>query len=88
MKHGKIVIILKTGRKAIIGIERYPRKLTKQMVKAKVQNQAIPQIVELQSFDANSSVVHDISFDKLSTKEASKHLKNPVKRKTHRFQTR
>ncbi|XP_055908589.1 60S ribosomal protein L27 [Eupeodes corollae] len=99
---GRKAIIVKThddgnaekqfGHALVAGIDRYPRKVTKKMGKSKLkQKSKIKPFLKVLNYNhlmPTRYVVHDISFDKLSTKEAAKDLKDPVKRKTHRFQTR
>lgn len=95
---GRKAIIVKTsddgtpekpfGHALVAGIDRYPRKVTKKMGKNKLKKKSKVKPF-LKSLNYNHLMptrytAHDISFEKLSPKD----LKDPVKRKTHRFQTR
>uniref|UniRef100_A0A1B0FDZ8 60S ribosomal protein L27 n=5 Tax=Glossina TaxID=7393 RepID=A0A1B0FDZ8_GLOMM len=95
---GRKAIIVKTvddgtgekpfGHALVAGIDRYPRKVTKQMGKTKLKKKSkIKPFLKLLNYNhlmPTRYTASEITFDKLSAKD----LKDPVKRKTHRFQTR
>lgn len=95
---GRKAIIVKTsddgtpekpfGHALVAGIDRYPRKVTKKMGKNKLKKKSkIKPFLKVLNYNhlmPTRYAVHDISFEKLSPKD----LKDPVKKKTHRFQTR
>ncbi|XP_055314082.1 60S ribosomal protein L27 [Sitodiplosis mosellana] len=76
------------GHALVAGIDRYPRKVTKKMGKAKLKKKSkIKPFLKLLNYNhvmPTRYSVSDIAFEKVSVKD----LKDPVKRKTHRFQTR
>lgn len=95
---GRKAIIVKTfddgtsekqfGHALIAGIDRYPRKVTKSMGKAKLKKKSkIKPFMKLLNYNhlmPTRYTVQDIQFEKVTVKD----LKDPIKRKTHRFQTR
>lgn len=94
---GRKAIIVKTfddgtsekqfGHALIAGIDRYPRKVTKKMGKAKLKKKSkIKPFLKILNYNhlmPTRYTVQDISFE-----VNAKDLKDPVKRKAHRFQTR
>ncbi|XP_055380808.1 60S ribosomal protein L27 [Condylostylus longicornis] len=94
---GRKAIIVKTfddgtsdkqfGHALIAGIDRYPRKVTKRMNKSKLKKKSkIKPFIKVLNYNhlMPTRYTVDITFEKISAKD----LKDPVKRKTHRFQTR
>lgn len=100
------------GHALVAGIDRYPRKVTKKMGKAKLKKKSkikpflkvntiwnlfsyfdqlyswrivdIFQILNYNHLMPTRYSVSDVALEKVTVKD----LKDPVKRKTHRFQTR
>uniref|UniRef100_A0A0K8TQG6 60S ribosomal protein L27 n=1 Tax=Tabanus bromius TaxID=304241 RepID=A0A0K8TQG6_TABBR len=94
---GRKAIIVKTyddgtpdkqfGHALIAGIDRYPRKVTKKMGKAKLKKKSkIKPFIKILNYNhlMPTRYTVDLTLDKISTKD----LKDPAKKKTHRFQTR
>ncbi|KAG4078541.1 hypothetical protein HA402_009253 [Bradysia odoriphaga] len=76
------------GHALIAGIDRYPRKVTKKMGKAKLKKKSkIKPFLKTLNYNhlmPTRYSVSDVALEKVTVKD----LKDPVKRKTHRFQTR
>ena len=76
------------GHALIAGIDRYPRKVTKSMGKNKLKKKSkIKPFLKVMNYNhlmPTRYTAPDIQFEKLSVKD----LKEPIKKKTHRFQTR
>ncbi|KAG4079247.1 hypothetical protein HA402_006970 [Bradysia odoriphaga] len=76
------------GHALIAGIDRYPRKVTKKMGKAKLKKKfKIKPFLKTLNYNhlmPTRYSVSDVALEKVTVKD----LKDPVKRKTHRFQTR
>ena len=76
------------GHALVAGIDRYPRKVTKKLGKAKLKKKSkIKPFLKILNYNhvmPTRYSVSDIAFEKVTVKD----LKDPVKRKTHRFQTR
>ncbi|KAJ6645459.1 60S ribosomal protein L27 [Pseudolycoriella hygida] len=76
------------GHALVAGIDRYPRKVTKKLGKAKLKKKSkIKPFLKVLNYNhlmPTRYSVSDVALEKVSSKD----LKDPVKRKTHRFQTR
>lgn len=76
------------GQALVAGIDRYPRKVTKSMSKTKLKKKSkIKPFLKVLNYNhlmPTRYTVNDISLEKINAKD----LKDPAKRKTHRFQTR
>uniref|UniRef100_A0A1L8EFB4 60S ribosomal protein L27 n=1 Tax=Haematobia irritans TaxID=7368 RepID=A0A1L8EFB4_HAEIR len=76
------------GHALVAGIDRYPRKVTKSMGKTKLKKKSkIKPFLKVLNYNhlmPTRYTASEITFDKLSPKD----LKDPAKRKAHRFQTR
>ncbi|XP_055692231.1 60S ribosomal protein L27 [Lutzomyia longipalpis] len=75
------------GHALVAGIDRYPRKVTGSMGKAKLKKKSkIKPFLKILNYNHLMPTRYsvDIPFEKVSVRD----LKDPVKRKTHRFQTR
>jgi len=76
------------GHALVAGIDRYPRKVTKKMGKAKLKKKSkIKPFLKTLNYNhlmPTRYSVSDVALEKVTVKD----LKDPVKRKTHRFQTR
>ena len=74
------------GHALVAGIDRYPRKVTKKMGKNKLKKKSKPflKVLNCNHLMPTRYTAHDITFEKLSSKD----LKDSAKKKAHRFQTR
>jgi len=96
---GRKAIIMKTfddgtsdkqfGQALVAGIDRYPRRVTRRMNKAKVhKNCRIKPFIKLVNYNHLMPTRYSVPEVSLESKYGVKDLKDPIKRKKARFQIR